>query len=414
MTKLIWAISIPLIIGAYPALAQDSKLETSWEMGKISTSEILEEEDLSSDLTYHKARLGISQNFSRQLNWSLTNTLYRKEYDSQHSLSNNYNQALLAVNYLPQKETYLIPQELRLRYKNKEKRYDHLPEERYSQNNLELEAIYGQKSWRLAIAGGVNDFHYHANNEDDETQSYFNIELKKKLFGDKLALYGLARIKNIRRSGESDKNQDIWGAQAHYKIGLPNFEEIVLSAQKGKAETLDEEGRDDKYDYKYLDWYVKTQHPVSEKLDLTFKYQRTERAYFKWDKSWYRIYLEADAQYKIFDDKIKNLTLDLKTYHKKLDFFTANSSDFYKNGTSFELKFNQKGSFKVGCGFSFNRKESELSPSKSRDAFSWKVQGEKTFSNITLFLDYKHELKDYDYASDRTYDVIKGGMELKF
>ena len=131
MVKLICVISIPFLLAACPALAQNTKVNISWETGKISTSEILEEEDISGDITYYKARFGISQELSKQLNWSLANTLYRKDYDSQHSLCNDYNQALLAVNYLPQYDSLLIPDELRLRYKNKEKRYEHLPEERY-------------------------------------------------------------------------------------------------------------------------------------------------------------------------------------------------------------------------------------------------------------------------------------------
>jgi hypothetical protein len=184
--------------------------------------------------------------------------------------------------------------------------------------------------------------------------------------------------------------------------------------QKGQMETLDEDERDDRLDFHYSDWQVKSQHPLLEKLETKLRYQRMKREYDGANYSWKRTLLENTTQYKFIDNKATELCLNLKLYRKKIDFLTLKTANFDKNSAVLELKLNQKGDYKLTGSFGWNRKEFTLSPLKNRDAYTWKASLEKSIRDCVLSLDYKHELKDYEFTNDRTYDLVKCGVEYKF
>ena len=398
-----------------PAMAQNTKVNTSWETGKISTSEILEEEDISADLTYNKYRFGLKQELGHQLTLGLDNSYYRKDYEGQSALSNHSNTSSVSLNYLPKSEDLFVPSKLSLKYLNREKYYEHLTQDRYTQNRAEFGAVFEkEKDWRVGLETGFNNLNYHLASSKNETQSYLNTDIKKLLFQQRLALSALSKVKHAERGHKSDRNQYIWGTEASYKLDLPYFKEISASMQKGQMETVDEDDRDDSFDFRYSAWQVKSRHPLLERLETSLRYQRMKREYDGANYGWKRTLFENTNQYKIIDTKATDLSLNLKIYHKKIDFLALKNMNFDKNSAALEFKLNQKGDYKLTGSFGWNRKEYPLSPLKDRDAYTWKASLEKTISNFMLSLDYKHELKNYDFTHDRTYDVFKCGLECVF
>ena len=415
MKDTILLVLVLFFIAAPSVMAQNTRLNTSWETGKISTSEILEEEDINADLTYNKYRFGLKQELTPQLTLGLDNSYYRKDYEGQSSLSNHSNASSVSLNYLPKNENLFVPSKISFKYLNREKYYEHLAKDRYRQNKAEFGAAFEkEKDWRVNLETGFNNLNYHLASSKNETQSYLNTDIKKLLFQQRLALSALSRIKHLEKGHKSDRNQYIWGTEASYKLDLPYFKEISASMQKGQMETVDEEDRDDSFDFRYSAWQVKSRHPLLERLETSLKYQRMKREYDGANYSWKRTLFENTTQYKIIDTKATDLSLNLKIYHKKIDFLVLNNMDFDKNSAALEFKLNQKGNYKLTGSFGWNRKVYPLSPLKNRDAYSWKASLEKTISNFTLSLDYKHELKEYDFTHDRTYDVVKCGAECVF
>ncbi len=415
MKKTLLSILMLFCIAARPAAAADCRLSSSWETGKISTSDILEEEDVSADLTYYKYRFGMKSKLSSNLSLGLDNTYYRKRYEGQSALSNHSNTSSIALDYLPGDKNLFTPAKLTFRYINREKYYEQATKDRYKQNKAEFGAVFEKdKDWRAAFESGVNTLSYHLANGNNETQSYINTDIKKELFNKKLTLGALSRIKHIARTHRADRDQYIWGTQAAYKPGLAFFKEISASIQKGKMETVDEDDRDDTYDFNYTSWQVKSTHPLLDSLETSLKYQRTKREYDGANYSWKRKLFENTSRYTLIDNKETELSLNLRIYHKRIDFLAMNNMDFEKNSAALEWKLNRKKDYKLSGGFGWNRKQYPLSPLKDRDAYSWKASLEKTICDFVLSLDYKHELKEYDYAHDRTYDVFKCGVEYRF
>ncbi|MFA5116318.1 MAG: hypothetical protein WC486_03450 [Candidatus Omnitrophota bacterium] len=402
------------ITGA-PVIAQNTSLKTSWETGKISTSEILEEEDISADLTYNKYRFSLEQELSPEFTLGFDNTYYRKDYEGQSALSNHSNQAQISLNYLPENNNALTPSKLSFKYLNKGKYYEHSEADRYIQNKAELGAAFKKDDdWRLNLKTGFNDYSYNSSSGKNETQLYFNTDVTKKLLDERLTLSTLSRVKHIERRARNERNQYIWGQEASYKLNLPYFKEVSASIQKGQMQTQDEDERDDERDFKYTTWQVKSRHPLLKELETTLKYQMTKREYNGANYSWKRTLFENMVQYKLIDKKSTDLSANLKVYHKKIDFLVSRNSNYDKNSAALELKLNQKGDYKLSGGFGWNQKDYSFSPLRNRDAYTWKASLEKTISELTFYLDYKHELKDYEYASDRTYDVVKCAVEYRF
>jgi hypothetical protein len=185
-------------VSSSQAAAANTKSNTSWETGKISTSDILEEEDISSDLTYNKYRLGLKQELTPQLTLGLDNVYYRKDFGGPSPYSNHSNQASVSLNYLPKSENLLLPSKLSFKYLNKEKYYEQLTKDRYGQNKMELGATFEkEKDWRFSLDTGFNNFNYHLASSKNETQSYVNTDIKKVLFRERLTLSALSRVKHF-------------------------------------------------------------------------------------------------------------------------------------------------------------------------------------------------------------------------
>lgn len=417
MVEKVIFLSVILLL-AFPALAwsDDFSLGGYVEMGKKSTAEDYEEEDTDDDYAYRNYHLQFEQRISSRLNYDLSSFLYNKDYQSKDSLDNISRIFKTSWSYqIKKSKERSLELGLGLRYK--QKRYHNSPKDEYDQLVFSPSLTYEKENlYRMDLDLGVDDFEYSKEENKDQTNFFGRIGGKRYLANKRLMLISTYRIEEARqkRINRGRIKHEIT-AGLDYVPRTALVRQITIRGSWGSRDTKEDDQRDQDYDYRYWQYYVKAEQEVGPKLDTYLKYQYFKKDYVASDLDHSGFLALGGLDYSIIETGKQKVWLEAELEFKHVDYTQKASGDYDKSRVEVGLSYQKKKDFKVSSRLQVNDYQySCLSNDKKR--YYWLFSGEKMLEDghLVLSVDFKYRYTDYRQKYDGEQTGLRSTLEYRF
>ncbi|OGS33235.1 MAG: hypothetical protein A2474_00840 [Elusimicrobia bacterium RIFOXYC2_FULL_34_12] len=386
------------------------------EINKRSTSEDFEEEDTDDDYTYKNYHIKFGQQVSGRLNYDFSSFIYSKDYNAKDYLDNV--SKIFKTNwsyYIKKNKEQVI--ELGLNLKYREKRYESSPKNEYNQFTAVPAFSYAKKDfYTIDLSAGIDNFNYLEPKENIQHKLFGKIGGKRYFLDKKLALTSSYRVERLNKENINRKRtkHDIMGGFDYIFDILPIYK-ITTRINRGQRDTKDEDNRDEDYDYEYQQYYTKTAHKISSKLNTNIKYQYFKKDYITADLDHKGFYIQNGWDYEILDYEKSRIWLDLGLEHKDADYSLKTINSYKKETAEIKINYIRKkdrytdnAGWKISTSLEGNYYNFEdFNDDKSR--YYGRLSGEKYFvdGNLVLGLDFKYRYTDYELKDDTVRDAVR-------
>ncbi|MDD5450131.1 MAG: hypothetical protein PHO42_06025 [Candidatus Omnitrophica bacterium] len=403
------------IFFASPSSAFQNQLSTTFETGERSVTDSLEDRDLSGNLDFNRYRLRVDGELSKLTEYTLWYERYDKNYQTLDSLDSSSDEWHFGLDHSFLEKALKASLDAGFRQKD----YKDSPSSSYDRSNAAIGLQYKDEDlWGINWAGGFINYDY-TGSDRDQLKLFAKIGSWVKLFDERLKISPSYKFQKVDDDDASkDRTEQVFTVIPVYKLGLKRLETISGYYSLGQNDTKDyeDEDRDDDLRFSYVKWYLVTRHPVTERLDTSFKYGQVRRDYKNSDNDYRNWGVENKTGYKIFEDKIKKIGFSTVLEHKEADYHLADSLNYVKNVAGAEILYRQKNNWEISPSFRFKTYDYSASPSRNERQYEGRVEFIKELLNDALALNiaYKYVWKDYRDKSDVTLWSVKAGVEWKF
>lgn len=395
-----------------PSLARADDFVASGysEAGKRSTAEDYEEEDTDDDYTFRNFHLKLHEELARALSYDISSFIYNKDYQSKDSLDNTtrISRTVLSFHQEPSPGESLDTRlDFKLKYREKRYRNTSQREREYDQLVFTPSLTFKKKDlYTVKFLSGINNFDYLAKSGKDEFKVLAGLEgdryfLKKRLMA--TASYNMETTKDNLKGGFD------------YIFDLPWLYKMAVRAGWGERDTKEEEERDDDYDYRYSQYYTRTEHRLSPELKTDLRYQYFQKDYLEAPLDHHGFYIRTGCRYELVDNKSSRSCLDLEAGHKAVDYSLKASHNYKKETAELKLTCERKKGWKASAAWqgNFYHYNDEANDKKR---YYLNLAGEKLFlgGDLALSLELKYRYTDYEQKGDTEEGALRLAFRYKF
>lgn len=397
--------------------AFEPTLRGFFEAGNRSTIEAIEGENtLAYD--YAKYYLRYDYPIGKPLNLTLVYNSYAKKYEDRKELNNDTISIKSYWDYslfVSKGSSLKLDVDLGWR----EKRYKERDVYTNSQWLLKLKSTYKiEDLWSLSGELGYKDYDYFLTEGKDRREFSERVEGKRYFFHKRLQFLALLNFRQTDFDSQPDTNQFIYRLGVKVRPELNFLSEMTGRIEEGKKytdEDMEEEQEGDYY-FRYCRWWLKTEHPVLERMYTVLKYTDYNKDYTTadYDYSWYEI--ENRWRYLFLKNPVKRLSFTFSYLHRETGYSQRKISSYDKDsvemGAQYSWRNNWKALLKFGVGF-YNY---IIGREKDKKTYSIGIQFEKEIiaRKLALATEYKWKLKDYELKPDVTQNAGRVSIDYKF
>lgn len=387
------------------------------EIGSRSTIEAIKGEDT---LAYGFAKYYIkySHPIRKPLNLTLVYNSYLKKYEDKKELDNNTVSVKTYWDYpvFDRKNSGL---KFDMDFGWREKRYREKDIYTNSQWMLKLGSTYRIKDlWSFSGDMGYRYYDYFLTGGKNRKEFSEKVEGKRNFYTGRLRFLLLFDFRQTDFDSLPDTNQFIYRFGVEVKPELSFLSEIAGRIEEGRKytdEDMEEEQEGDYY-FQYRGWWLKTEHPVLERISTILKYENYNKHYASadYDYQWF----EVENRWKclLLENSVRRFSFILGYLHRETDYSPMRISSYDKDSVEMEIQFSRRNSWSTVFCFELDIYDYTISREKDKNTYSATIQIEKEIitGKIALGVEYKLKLKDYELKPDVTQEAGRISMEYKF
>ena len=401
---------------SYPLSAEEKGLDAYFEFGRKGATSLVEEEDLSDEFNYSKYTLKYSGVCGDSSSYNAKYQYYNKGYDTLENLDNMFNMAGLGID-TPLYSTGDFSIKTGPDFEFKEKIYSDAPESNYDQIKFDLPIAFKKKDdWAVKLSGGINSYHY-PEAAKDQLKLNSKLETSKKLFDERMDISAFYKFQWVDREKTADRIERTIGAALGLDVGSPFVKKIEGGFERGMDNTIIYEEREDSFDYKYLNWFVKTKHAISNRIKSSVKYTNLARDYADFNHNYGGFILENDWDLRVFEVKDNVLDLKLGYLHKQYRYpYVSNPFAFHNNNIYSGAELARKDDWKVTLDSEVRIYDYPARRTNDKIYYIEHFGIEKFLFKKVLVagFDYKYTFKNFLHKPDITEDVFRFHVNYKF
>jgi hypothetical protein len=398
------------------SFATDFALSGYFESGNRSQAEDFEEEEEDREYAYQNYHLKFKHKLSDRFNYILSSFIYNKDYKSRDSLD-NISKIFNAKGsyYLNKQKQESLKLDIKLKYK--EKRYRNTPSSEYDQIMFSPKLTYDKKdSYAINLSTGINNYDYVSTRGNDQLKFFSQLGAKRYMVEKKLMLtssYKLETTAHKRTNRRKNKNDFMFGFD--YIFDIPFIYKITARAKLGQRDTKDDDERDEDFDYKYRQFYVKIAHRITSKLKNDFKYQYFKKDYLTADLDHSGFYIRSNWRYKMLADETQELYFNFTSKYKDVNYVLKSGSNYKKETLGIKGTYKRKKNWKTSVSLQGNFYGYEDS-TKDKNRYYTKLSFEKLFleKDLSLSLDFKYKYTDNKQADNTEEESVRLAFKYKF
>lgn len=180
-----------------------------------------------------------------------------------------------------------------------------------------------------------------------------------------------------------------------------------------------EEEQEGDYYFKYRRWWLKTEHPVLERMYTVLKYTDYNKDYkdyetVDFDHSWYEI--ENRWRYIVLKNPVKRLSLTFSYFHRETDYSQRKNSSYDKDSVEMGAQYSWRNNWKALLKFGVGIYDYTIGREKDKKTYSMAIEFEKEIitRKLALAVEYKWKLKDYETKPDKIQNAGRVSIDYKF
>lgn len=411
-------ILISLILALYPpyqhlSIAGDSVISSSYEFGERQITDLIENRDSLDNFDYFKYRLRIKQDIKNSFNYNISYIRQKRDYETRDSLDSMANEYKLGLNFLLSELT-----QLQAGLGHKEKHYKNTPSSEYNRDALNINLKHKlNPALSFGFDLGIINYDYLQDSTSSQHKIHAGINAACLFLDKRLNLGGFYRLQSVDQKGnKADRSEQIIGADINYKFNLKYLKTVGLTLEHGRDDTKEIEERDDNLRYRYTKWALKSNHPLSERLDTSFRYGHNRRDYFDSTSDYRGWFLENETDYEIFTSKQSALASSVKSEHKETDYHLDDLLNYLKDSLGIELAYSRKKNYKIIPSFTFSQYNYPANLNHKEKDYLTEIELIKELNrpDAKLKVKYAYKFRDFRYTSDAVQWWVNLGIELGF
>lgn len=400
--------------------AFEPTLRGFFETGNTDTVEAIEGRDIL-DYDYAKYYLRYKYPVKKPLNLTLVYNSYLKKYEREKKLNNNTISVKTYWDY-----SLLISKDSSLKFDVdfgwREKRYKEKDVYTNSQWLLKLKSTYKiEDLWSLSGEVGYKEYDYFLTEGKDRMEFSERVEWKRYFSNKRLQFLVLLNFRQTDFDSQPDTSQFIYRLGVKVRPEFTVLSEMTGRIEEGKKytdEDIEEEQEGDYY-FKYRRWWLKTEHPVLERMYTVLKYTDYNKDYkdyetVDFDHSWYEI--ENRWRYIVLKNPVKRLSLTFSYFHRETDYSQRKISSYDKDSVEMGAQYSWRNNWKALLKFGVSFYNYTIGREKDKKTYSIGIQFEKEIiaRKLALAVEYKWKLKDYELKPDVTQNAGRVSIDYKF
>jgi len=386
-----------------------------FETGRKSQAEDFEEEDEDREYTYQNYHLRLEHKFSDRLLYEVGSFIYDKDYRSHDPLDNIskiFNTR--GIYYLRKQRQEFLKLDIKLKYR--EKRYRNTPSSEYDQLMFSPELTYDKDSYEINLSTGINNYDYIISEGNDQLKFFSGLGAKRYLLEKKLMFTSSYKFEiTTHKRADRRKNKDDFVFGFDYIFDIPVMYKITARAKLGQRDTKDDDERDEDFDYKYREFYIKTEHRINPKVRTDLKYQYFKKDYLTTELDHSGFYIQNSWRYNILDDDTQGLYFNFIARHKDVNYTIKTGSGYKKETLDIKGTYRKKKNYETSVSLErdfYNYRDS----SNDRNRYSAILSFEKLFpeKDLSLSMNFKYRYTDNKQANDTEDESVRVAFEYKF
>lgn len=399
------------------AFASANKISTYYETGTRSATDTLEDRDISANFDFYKYFMRVDQEASKALKYNASYLRSHRDYDTLDNFDFVTDQWRLGLDYVCK------PDVLKLSFDASftDKDYKRSPTLSYNRSSASMGLHYIYKE--AAVFDWDNGFTSYSYDraDTDQFKVYTRIGGAFKFFDERFKINPTFKYQKVNNESAKDRIEQVTTLSSYLKLDMKHFNKISGYFAAGRNDTKDyeDEERDDDFIFNYFKWHAVTEHPLTEKLDTSFKYGQFRRDYQNSNNDYKVWYLDNKMGFKIYDDKMKKISVSTQLEHKEGTYHLVDTLNYVRQQAVARLSYNMKNNWELAPSFAFKRYDYSASPTSDLKQYDLKVEFQKELESLlkkdlSLNLTYKYIWKDYMNKADITQWSVKAGLEYKF
>jgi len=391
-----------------------------FEAGTRTTVEAIE--GISTlDYDYDKYYLRYKNPITKLLNLTLVYNSYRKKYENRKDLNNNTVSIKSYWDY-----SFFVRKDSSLKFDVdlgwREKRYKEKGVYTNSQWILKLRSTYKLKDlWSVSGEIGYKDYDYFLTEGKDRKEFSERVEGKRYFFNKRFQFLALLNFRQTDFDSRRDTGQFIYRLGVNVKPEFSFLSEMEGRIEEGKKYTDEEEEEEEEeqegdYYFKYRRWWLKTEHPVFERMDTVLKYTNYNKDYTtaSYDHIWYEI--ENEWRYLFLENYMNKFFLAFNYVHRETDYSQMKISSYDKDSVEMGFHYSLKNNWSALLNLGIAISDYTIGREKDKKTYSMGIQFEKEviLHKLALAAEYKWKLKDYELKSDVSQNAGRISIDYKF
>lgn len=415
MTRLSLLI-ICLLIFPSLSLANNLTLSGYSEAGKRSQAEDFEEEDDDGEYTFRNYHLRFEHRLYSRFAYSLGSFIYDKDYKTRDALDNiSRIFDFKGSYYLKMRKKSSLGLDIKLRYK--EKRYRNTPSSEYNQVVFYARLTYDKKnSYSIDLSAGINNYDYMRTEVSDQLKIFSKVGAERFFLDKKLMVkssYKLETMENKRAGRQKNKSDFMLGFD--YTFDLPYISKLTARTNIGQRDTKDDDERDEDFDYKYGQFYIKTTHRIGSEVKTDLKYHYFEKDYLTADLDHSGFYIRNTWRYVALTDETNELLFNFTAKHKDVNYTRTSGRNYQKETLGIRGTYRRRKDWKTSVSLQGNIYDYKDS-TNDKNRYYIKLFFEKLFPerNLSLSLNFKYRYTDNKRRDDTEEESVRLAFRHRF
>jgi len=396
---------------AAAAFAAESSLENYFEFGRKGASGLVEEEDLTDEFDYFKYNVKFAGDLKKNTDYYLKYQYYNKDYDTLENIDNIFNSAGFGINApIYSRDDFLI--KVGPDFECKDKIYQDAKDRDYEQIKFDFPITFKRASdWRALATAGINSYHY-PNTPKDQLKLNAKVEAEKRFFDEALGLAAFYKLQHIERQKIANRLERTFGGAFDVRMDSTLVKSFEAGFEEGMDNTIVYEDREDSFDYKFLNWFLKTKHVLFDRLKASVKYTDLTRNYADSNHNYDGFTIENTWNFRAFE--IKNSTLDLKCayLHKQFRFpYVSNPFAYHNNSIFTEVELAKEDDWMLNLYYDTKFYNFPARRINDKIYYTAKATIEKHLLKKALLLgfDYRYTFKNFLHKLD----IVENSFRLR-
>jgi len=408
---------VELIFFSNLCFAFEPNLSAFLETGNRDTIEAIEGKNT---LAYGFAKYYIkySHPIRKPLNLTFVYNSYLKKYEDKKELDNNTVSVKTYWDYpvFDRKNSGL---KFDMDFGWREKRYREKDIYTNSQWMLKLGSTYRIKDlWSFSGEMGYKGYDYFLTEGKDRKELSEKVEGKRNFYTGKLRFLLLLNFRQTDFDSRPDTSQFIYRFGMEVKPELSFLSEMAGRIEEGRKYTDEdtEEEQEGDYYFQYRSWWLKTEHPVFERISTVLRYTNYSKDYASadYDYQWFEV--ENRWKYLLLENPVRRLSLVFGYLHRETDYSPVRTSSYDKDSVEREVQFSRGNDWKAALRVDLGIYDYTVGRERDKNTYSTAIEIEKEIiaGKIALGMEYKRKLMDYELKPAVTQDAGRISIDYKF